>query len=396
MPSLRLTRKSVADILVPEGKAEVLAFDTELPGFGVKASAGGARSYIVQYRPVGQRSTKRLTIGRVDTLSLDEARRQARLTLAKAQTGADPQAEKVEARRLAVLTVGAVADEYLKDLEGRNRASSVYQTRLHLTKHWAPLRAMPLHKVRRADIAERLSELAVSSGGVSANRSRAALSAMFTWAIGAGKAELNPVTGTNKPGEEESRDRVLTAAEVRAIWHACRNDDHGRIVRLLLLTATRRTEVGGMVWADLDLPNAMWTMPKTRTKNGVEHDVPLSDLALETLAGCKAAAGRSRVFGDAESGFSNWSASKARLDKRIKDAGIVVAPWGLHDLRRTASTMMAEHVGIPPHVISSITNHAKEGMQKIYNRATYRAMKRDGLDRWAAFVTEMVMDGAAG
>ncbi|MEE7463118.1 hypothetical protein MFUR16E_18640 [Methylobacterium fujisawaense] len=378
---MRFTKQVVEALSPPPGKPYGLFWDDMLKGFGVKASAGGSRQYVAQYRTPDGR-TPRVTIGRVDTLSLDEARKQARAILAKAQTGSDPQAEKAEARRQASITLGSVTATYLAQAKGRLKPRSYQEVERHLMKAWAPLAGMPLNGIRRADVAARLNVIA-ETGKVNANRARSALSGLYTWAIGEGTAETNPVAGTNKPTDEKPRERFLSREEVRAVWKACRDDDHGVMVRLLLLTAQRRNEVGEMAEAELDLDAAVWTLPGIRAKNGRTHEIPLSPLAVQLLRDKPRLAGRSLVFGQGASGFSGWSNSKERLDARVKAAGADLAPWTLHDLRRTATTLMAEYVGVQPHIISAIKNHTPEGMARVYNLATYRAEKRDALNRWA-------------
>jgi integrase len=346
---------------------------------------------VLQYRPIGQRNAKRITLAAVDALSLDEARREARKLLAKALTGTDPHAEKAAAKAQAAETLGAVADVYLRHCEKHQKPGTFYQTKLHLTKHWAPLRPLPFRKVRRADVAARLNQLRETSGGVSANRSRSALSAMFAWAIGEGLTDLNPVVGTHKPAKEAPRERVLTDSELAAIWGACRDDAYGRIVRLLMLTAQRREEVGGITDAELDLNRALWSLPAARSKNKREHIIPLSQPAVAILRDAPRLVGREFVFGEGAGGFSGWSRAKAALDARLKAAGTPLAPWTLHDLRRTAATVMADRLGVLPHVIEAVLNHVsghKAGVAGTYNRATYASEKRDALDRWAQFLTD--------
>lgn len=393
MTTQRLTRQNVAALTVTAGKLEAFLWDTEVKGFGVRASAGGSRRYVVQYRVPGQRATKKLSIGAIDTLTIDEARRQARTLLAKALTGNDPHAERDAAKKAAAVTLGSVADAYLKHCEARQKPGTFYQTKLHLTKHWAPLRSLPLHKVRRADVATRLTELRDGSGGVSANRSRSALSAFFSWAIGEGLTEVNPVVGTHKPVEEKTRERVLSNAELKAIWNACRDDSYGRIVRLLILTAQRREEVGGLAEAELKLDDALWILPAARAKNHREHIIPLSAPAIEILREAPRRAGRSLVFGEGAGGFSGWSRAKNALDSRLTATGTPLVAWTLHDLRRTAATMMAENLGVAPHLIEAILNHVsghKAGVAGIYNRASYAAEKRTVLDLWATHVAHIV------
>lgn len=398
MARQRLTKPAVAAFAVPPGKTEAFLWDSEVKGFGIRASAGGSRRFVLQYRTDASRTPKRISIGPVDALSLDEARKQARTLLAKAHTGDDPHARKQASKAQAAQTLGSVADAYLKHAEKRQKPGTLYQTTLHLTKHWAPLRALPLSSVKRADVAARLTELADSSGGVSANRSRSALSSMFSWAIAEGLTELNPVIGTRKPAEEKSRERVLTESELKAVWNACRDTAYGRIVRLLILTGQRREEVGAIQDGELDLEAGLWTIPGGKvagsrtTKNKREHVVPLSPAAVAILREAPRLAGRDFLFGEGVGGFSGWSKSKAALDKRLVEAGTPVAEWTLHDLRRTAATMMADKLGVFPHVIEAVQNHvsgSKAGVAGIYNRAQYMAEKRSALEAWEKFLLNL-------
>jgi integrase len=235
-----------------------------------------------------------------------------------------------------------------------------------------------------------LEEIAVQSGPIASNRARAAISALFTYALGTGIADANPVVGTIKAGEEVRRDHVILDAELGAIWRACPGTDHGRVVKLLLLTAQRRDEVANMRWSELDLAMGLWTVPGERTKNGLVHEVPLSELAMQILTEAPRRNGRELVFGDGAGGFSGWSRSKARLDARVGSA--VLRPWRLHDLRRTAATGMA-NLGVQPHVVEAVLNHVsghKAGVAGIYNRAQYKDEKRDALQRWSYHVESWI------
>jgi integrase len=200
-----------------------------------------------------------------------------------------------------------------------------------------------------------------------------------------GLADSNPVVGTIRVGEETSREHVISGHELAAIWKACRDDHHGQIIRLLILTAQRRDEVGDMRWSELDLDGALWTIPRERTKNALTHEVPLSTTAVRLLRGISRRDGREFVFGEGAGGFSGWSKAKAQLDARIDGFGATVRPWRLHDLRRSAATRMAD-LGVLPHVIEAVLNHVsghRAGVAGIYNRALYGAEKREAVERWA-------------
>lgn len=243
---------------------------------------------------------------------------------------------------------------------------------------------MPLHAVDRQQISDRLAEIRRETDPPAANRAHSALSAHFAWLVGTGRAEMNPVIGVPKPAPEMRRARVLIGNEIARVLKACRNDDFGRIVRLLLLTGQRRDEVAGMAWSELDLAGAVWLLPGGRVKNGLDHDVRLSASALQILATTERIEGRPLVFGQGEGGFRGFSRAKASLDKRSGVTG-----WRLHDLRRRATTVMTDHLNVLPRVAEAVLNHIsghKAGVAGIYARALYATEKREALDLLGAYL----------
>ena len=340
-----------------------------------------------------RRQQRRKTIGSVETLSAGVAREAAKRDLAAVDLGDDPQADKAAERALATQTLEGVAARFLRHQEGRLKARSFDEVKRHLREHWSPLTRLPVHAITRREVASRLVDIKDERGGYAANRARATLSALFGWAIREGLVETNPVIGTNRQTDEVKRDRVLSDAELVAIWRACRDDDYGMIIKLLALTGQRRDEVGAMTKSEVDLAARRWTIPAARTKNGRAHETPLSDPVLAILNTAIEREGRDLIFGEGAGSFSGWSRAKLALDRRIAEiAGAPLAPWRLHDLRRTAATRMAD-LGVQPHVIEAALNHvsgAKAGVAGIYNRALYSAEKRQALDLWAAHVEAIV------
>ena len=389
---MRLTGPNVARIALPAGKNDHIVFDDDLPGFGVRIREGGKRTWIIQYRKGAKQ--RRLTLGSVNAIDPVKARKSAENVLAKIQLGGDPQAEKIEAHARAIETLGAVAEDYLTYAEAKLRGRTYKEVKRHLTspKQWGPLKGLSVHRIQRSNVASRLTEIEKASGSVSANRARASLSALFSWAMRQGLADHNPVVGTNK-GEEQSRDRKLTDAELVDVWNNCNDDDYGRIIRLLILTGQRREEVAGIANAEFDLDKALWLIPGERTKNRLEHEVPLSDAAADLLRTAPRREGRALLFGQGKGSYAGWSHAKAALDSRInKGRKAKMRPWRVHDLRRTVATGMAE-LGVLPHVIEAVLNHVsghKAGVAGIYNHATYRPEKRQALDRWGAHVEAIV------
>ena len=321
---MKLTQPNIARLRLPAGRSDAIFFDDDLPGFGLRLRSGGKRTWIVQYR-IGSKQ-RRLTLGNVEKLRAEKAREEARNRLARVELGADPQQEKVAVRAAAHHTVGRLVDDYLARRHYETgadplRRRSFELTELYLTKHWKPLHGSQVNKVDRFAVASRLSAIEADVSSTTAARARVALSTMFAWAIGQGIVDSNPVIGTNKPPEPEARDRVLTNAEIAEIWHACRDDSFGRVVKLLLLTGQRRSEVSGILWSEIDFDKSLWTIPPERTKNGREHIVPLAPMVVTILQVAprlhRPNGATDSVLGEGMGGFSGWSKAKAALDKRL-------------------------------------------------------------------------------
>jgi integrase len=392
---MKFTDASVARLKLPEGRGELLVFDDSLPGFGLRIRAGGKRTWIVQYR-IGARQ-RRLSLGGIAAIEAAEARRRAKAVLARIQLGQDPQAEKLAARapKAHEITLGDLVERYLLYAQRRLKASTYSGVVLHLRRHWRLLHSHEIQGLERRHVAAQLSQIAEKSGLYGANRSRAALSALFAWAIGEGLADSNPVVGTNKATDEIARDRVLDDGELRLVWLCAGKGQYGMIVRLLILLGQRREEVAAMRWSELDLDKRLWRIAGERTKNGLPHDVPLPDAVIGLLAAHRGRPGRDLVFGEGTGPFQGWSNAKRALDARLQAAGMTAA-WRLHDLRRTAATRMAD-LGVQPHVIEAILNHIsghKAGVAGIYNRASYSTEKKAALSLWADHVTAIASGGA--
>ena len=373
-------------------------------GFGVRRQRDQA-TYVLKYRVFGRQ--RFFTIGpHGSPWTPEKARREAKRLLGLVADGKDPADTKVQASLQAADTLRKVADQYLEVAKKKQRPRTHSEIARYLLTAWKPLHSLSVFKISRRHIAARVADIATEQGAVSAARARTALSTMFNWAIREGlDIPANPVHGTNRPEQPKSRERVLSYGELAEIWQACGDDDYGRIVRLLILTAQRRDEIGGMRWQELDTEAGQWFLPSARTKNHREHVLPLVRDALALLPHCRT--GRDHIFGDGprregdqHRGFSGWSKSKAALDARILaarkmvDAGAKpLSHWTVHDLRRTAATVMADQLGVLPHIVEAILNHVsghRAGVAGVYNRARYQAEMRQALERWGAYVSDIV------
>jgi integrase len=382
---MKLTKANlplIAAAFADSGKADKIYFDDDLPGFGLRLRAGSKRMvWVCRYEYAGIQ--RKLTLGTTAILSPEQAREKARREMAKIVLGEDPQATKAEEKARARITLRYVANQYLQRQETELRPKSLRDSKRYLMVSFRSLHHKPIHQIARRDIAVVLNDLAAKAP-IAASRSRSVLSAMFSWAKGEGYLDGdNPVEGTNIPAATVVRDRVLSDVELAAVWNSCGNDTYGNILRLLILTGQRREEVGGMVWTELDKP-PLWTIPGSRTKNGNEHTLTLAPQAWSIVDGVPRRQGH--VFGNGSRGFNNWDREKKALDQRCR-----IAPWRLHDLRRTVATRMAD-LGVLPHIVEAVLNHVsghKAGVAGVYNKSRYEREVKNALAIWADHVASI-------
>src|SRR5262249_28529779 len=202
-------------------------------------------------------------------------------------------------------------------------------------------------------IAVLLGQIETSSGATTRNRLRSTLSAFYVWAIAEGLTEVNPVQGTAKADEGSSRERVLSQEELKALSSAFGTGSFADVVRLLILTGARRNEIDLLKWSEIDLARKMIVLPPNRVKNDREHSLPLSSQALGIIERLPRRNSTDHVFND--KGFQDWNRAKVNLDERLD-----IAPWRIHDLRRTCATGMAE-LGVQPHIIEAVLNQWSQG-----------------------------------
>jgi integrase len=278
------------------------------------------------------------------------------------------------------INMRVIIDAYLRSAKERQGVRSFKETERHLLKHAVSLHYERAETVQRRDVAALLDRISQSSGRIAANRLRAALSALWSWAIRTGLIHLdsNPVAFTQRQ-PERSRDRTLTDEELGAIWAATAEPgDYCRIVRLCMLTGCRREEIGGLRWDEVKDDRMLIGME--RMKGGFVHEVPLLPEIAAALPN-RSVGAEDRVFGLKGTGFSGWSKSKSSLDRKLVAAGKTLPNWTLHDLRRTFSTRLHD-AGVQPLVVEALLAHKQQGVAAVYNRASFRVAKRAALEQW--------------
>jgi integrase len=393
---MKLTAKAVAALILPPGKAEHIAWDEELSGFGfrLRRSHDGRailKSWTVQYRHGGRKP--RIKLGDYAVLGAEAARAEAKKLLGRVAIGEDPAADRRDRRDKDALVMARVVPEFLAAKEADLAPRTFVEITRYLTdpRYFGPLHRLPLDTISLKEVAARIVVIARESGNPTAARARGALVTFFSWAMRMGLATSNPCIGSINP-PTTARERVLSGDELRKIWLACGDDDHGRIIRLLILLGARRQEIGGISWTELDLesPQPSWTLPKGRSKNKRPHTLPLLPMALGIISVPRMMS-RDRLFGTrAAEGFSSWPQGKRMLDQRTG-----VENWTVHDLRRSVATGMAD-IGIQPHIIEHILNHQsghRRGPAGIYNRSNYQHETRIALARWEDHIRTLIDGG---
>jgi integrase len=366
-----LTDAKVAAIKPPAAGQEEHR-DTKVTGLRLRVGAGGKKTWTVRARAGAKVINKK--IGSYPAMKLAAARGAAeKLLEALARDGSTDAIDR---------TFGAVADAWIEKVAKPKNSSWRLQERrleMHVLPHW---RDRKIATITRADVRDLLEGI---EGDVLPGRVLAIVKTVFRYALSRDWVDASPVEGIEKPSTDTARDRVLSMEEVSAIWTAAGllGFPFGHYLRALTLTGQRRTEVAAMRWADVDLDAATWIIPAKETKSQRTHLVPLSAPVVELLKDLPRL-GEYVFTHDGESHVSGYAKAKSRLDSFIAATDAKVAPWRLHDLRRTAATHMVR-LGISEEVVGRVLNHSPKGVTaKVYALHTYAPEKRSALDRWAA------------
>jgi integrase len=385
-----LTTKAVENAK-PDGNRREIP-DGLLTGLYLVVQPTGAKSWAVRYRHGGK--PRKLTLGAYPAIELGDAREAAKEALQAVAKGKDPatqkKADREEARAGRNLFENVVAEFLERHAKGKRTYSEIKRMFDHdVIPAWKGRR---VQEITRRDVIELMDGLTDRGVGTMTNRVFSIIRKLFNWAVSRDIVTGSPCVGMRPPAQEASRDRVLSNDEIQRFWKATGAAGYpfGPLFRLLLITGQRLSEVAEVPWAEIDLEKRVWSLPKERTKNGRAHEVPLSDLAIETIECLPRIAGTRRLLftttGDTPvSGFS-------RAKKNLDTAMTADADWILHDLRRTVATGL-QRLAIPPHVTEAVLNHKSgviKGVAAVYSRYEYSEEKRSALDAWARRLREIV------
>jgi integrase len=391
----KLTETNVRTLALAANKLESLVADTEVPGLKLRlrrANDGALRrSFVFQFSRSGQKNkSPKLKLGDVGGIALADARKLAREHIGALARGQDPVMDRQVAKIKQAETFEAILPRYLNFQRSRLRARSFVEVQRHLAVYAQPLHPMPIERITRRDIATLKAAISESSGRTSSNRMRSSLCGFFGWAVQEGLLESNAVLNTTVE-KEERRSRVLAPWELALIWnHLGDEGDFAAIIRLLMLLGARASEISQLQRHEVH--GDLIELAPERVKNAKPHEIPLPPAAcdiIERLPRRTNSDGSSRdfVFGKwGAAGFDGFHVCKQQLDRRIAAAtGKPLAPWVVHDIRRSFSTHLNE-IGVAPHIVEALLGHVsgfRAGVAGRYNHAAYRSDRRRALELWA-------------
>lgn len=391
--------KRVADAKKAGKRSEIVDGD----GLYLDVTATGVTTWRYRYRVNGCR--EKITIGSLSDIGLAAARKQRAIIAGKAATAGNTkealspaqERQKDKVAKRAAKKAGTIADlgsRYLAHLrkQGRKALSIEWHINAYITPE---LGAIPTPKLTRDDIRRLCDKIKVKAPS-SSREVLGTMKRMMKYAILDGLIETSPAITLDPRmiATKEARERSLSAEELRTLLPSI---DGGKLsplaaaaLRLILLTMTRKNEVLKAPWSEFDIDASLWELPPERTKKKKPHMIPLSTQAIAILKTI-------RPDSHAEDPITNYSTwvIPGRSGKPMSDATINTAlkqaqwfglqPFTVHDLRRTASTILHEQ-GWDTDVIEKALNHTMPGVRGVYNRAEYLDKRREMLQAWADYL----------
>jgi integrase len=389
----KLDADFIKTVAVP-AKDRVTHWDDALKGFGLMITASGHRSYVVKYRAGTEQRRMTLKPG----LKIGEARKEAKAIIGRVAKGGDPLTERRAVKAGDETTFKAVVELYFKR-DGKNLRTADER------KHDIERLVMPkfgkrqIAEISRADIIDLLDDIEDENGPVMADLILAYIRRVMNWYAGRSRTDFrSPITrgmARTKPSKRR-RQRILSDIELRALWKATKNHPcaFSSMVRAILLTAVRRTEASAAASDEFAQDN--WVIPSERYKTGVNLVVPLSTAARAVLAHAPRIGNRWVFTTDGKRALAGYGKPMNALRERMlnilreADPDCEMKNWTLHDLRRTARTLMSRQ-GVDQDVAEKCLGHLPDSLRATYDCWAYVEEKRAAFEALGQLVLRIVM-----
>lgn len=360
--------------------------DPELPMHGVRVMPSGLRAFYVVLRDPWDKQ-RWVKIGGTAAMTIEQSRERARHVIKRVKEGKSP----FEPPPVKPQSVEDVITTWLKRHVEKNKLRSGDEVRRVLERHVLPVwRSRPFTEIKRSDIADLLDVIEDKHGPWVADTVLSALRSVATWYASRHDTYQPPfVRGMRRVKKEaRKRDRILSDDDLRALWKAAEaSGTYGALVQLLLLTAQRRDKVVTMKWSDLS-QDGVWTIATERGEKGNPGSLTPPKMALEIIAKQPRFMNNPYVFAATRGSgpLNGFNKRKAAFDKACGVTG-----WTLHDLRRTARSLMSR-AGVRPDISERVLGHVIAGVEGVYDRHRYDEEKADALRRLANLIEQIIMD----
>jgi integrase len=386
---MKLTAKYVENVRPDPERREIA--DGGCAGLYLLLQPSGSRGWAVRYRINGK--SKKLTIGPWPAVSLLDARVAASAARKRVKQGEDPakakQDDKIKADAAKENTVTAVCEGYLAYERRRKDGLRTLDQRVSILKRliYPALGAMPIETVKRSDIVRLLDKVETGAGPRMADVCLATLRRIFHWHELRTDTFVSPVIrgmGNRQNTVEHRRSRVLDDSEIYKLWAATADGTpFSTLIRVALLTSARRNEIAGLRRDEIE--GDVWVLPASRSKTKTEIVRPLSKAALALLDGLQRIDGCPYPFtNNAVTAIASFSEPKAKLD-----AASGVTGWRIHDLRRTARSLLSR-AGIRPDVAEKCLGHSRGDIIERYDQHKYLAEMTHAFEALAALLERIV------
>lgn len=389
--------KAVATAKPDPAKRRVI-FDEATTGLALVVSPKGKKSFsIVARNPItGKQVWKQ--IGEPALMTVAEARREAAEAVARVKAGqaaaialAPPVAAPESFKTVAERFVQRWVDKGGKKQDGvplRSKHEIERQLKTYVYPGWGE---EPFHAIRRGQVTELMDKMVDQNGAVQADRVLSTLAKLFNWFRQYDEHYVSPIIPEMKRAGGHSgraRIRILSDDEIRAVWAACDEvGTFGAIVKVALLTGQRRAKVRTMQWDDI--AGGVWTITAEAREKVNAGQLKLPKLAMDIIAAQPRQKDNPFVFAvGGKKAFNSFSAGKRDLHAKAP-----IAPWVVHDLRRTARSLMAR-AGVRSDIAERTLGHVIAGVEGVYDRHGYLEEKGEALAALAALVERILKGGA--
>jgi integrase len=395
---MTLSTLTISKLKPPKsGRREV--YDRQVPGFGIRITDRGVKSFIFLYTSPTKHKRARITIGRVGEINLETAREQARELRRLVRAKKDPGEVRVSTHH----GFPEVVEVYARRILDGQRSGA--DTKQIINRELMPVwGSRSIAEITRGDVLDRVEHLIDAGKPEAARRLFAIIRRLFNWVIARGvhgidRSPCDRLRPADIIGRKPSRSRILSDDELRELWRATERIGYpfGSMLRLLLLSGLRCREISDARWTELDLGKAVFTIPKERMKGGVAHVVPLTAEMTAIINALPRIDGNECLFTSGLVGdrpISGFAEMKKRLDRLMGTA--MTGPWVLHDIRRTFRTRLSR-LPVPEGdlVRELMMAHAKPELHRIYDQEAYLEERRRGYELWEERLMAIVRSPAA-